>query len=200
MDHSDRFVNRRGSVALEPLSAQAAALQRLAAERAGADARAAGADEVSPWLYIAGLCVTLSGLYAVNFGREEPVFAAASYLIAAAGYLISYVLRRSRIEYEALKLPMLVLVGLGLFAWITTGHASQGVDASGQVDRSHAMQMLCIWVALLQPFAASTDMAVLSSCVPCMSLIALVSTTSPDTEVQYAFLVFVAAATFLMVH
>ena len=67
-------------------------------------------------------------------------------------------------------------------------------------DRSHAMQMLCVWVALLQPFAALSDMAVLSSCVPCMSLIALVSTTSPDTEVQYSFLVFIAAATFLMVH
>ena len=187
-------------------NAGARALKRMARERSEAAlSQAAAAEnapaEVSPWLYVAGLCVTLSGLYAVNYGREAPAFAMATYLVATFGYVVSYVLRRFRVEYDSLKLPALVLVGLGLFAWLSTGHSGGTGDAEKVLtDRSHAMQILCVWVALLQPFAALTDMAVLSSCVPCMSLIALVSTTSPDSEVQYSFLVFVAAATFLMVH
>ena len=155
----------------------------------------------SPWLYLAGLCVTLSGLYAVSYGQDMLNFALATYAVAIAGYASSYLLRRLRVPYEALRLPLLVLVGLALFAWLSSGQAEGAADGrSILTDRSHAMQMLCVWIALLQPFAAATDAVVLFSCVPCMSLIALVSTTNPDTEVQYAFLVFVAAATFLMVH
>jgi len=174
-------------------------------ERQAARAEQANAetdqDVVSPWLYLAGLCVTLSGLYAVSYGRENPAFATITYVIAASGYAISYFVRLLKSPYESLRLPFLVLVGLGLFAWLSTGGADGGGDTrSALTDRSHAMQLLCMWVALLQPFAAASDMAVLSSCVPCMSLIALVSSTSPDSEVQYAFLVFVGAATFLMVH
>ncbi len=201
MEHFEKI----GDAARE--NAGAPALKRMARERSEAalSQAAAAAEnapaEVSPWLYVAGLCVTLSGLYAVNYGREEPSFAMATYLVATFGYVVSYVLRRFRVEYDSLKLPALVLVGLGLFAWLSTGHSGGTGDAEKVLtDRSHAMQILCVWVALLQPFAALTDMAVLSSCVPCMSLIALVSTTSPDSEVQYSFLVFVAAATFLMVH
>jgi hypothetical protein len=113
----------------------------------------------------------------------------------------SYLLRRLRVPYESLRLPLLVLAGLGLFAWLGSGQASGGGEGhTALMDRSRAMQMLCVWIALLQTFAATSDAIVLFSCVPCMSLIALVSTTSTETEVQYAFLVFVAAATFLMVH
>ena len=183
------------------VSAQAQAHTGLASERREGTAAGPELATVSPWLYVAGLCVTLSGLYAVNYGREEPAFATTTYVIATFGYAVSYLLRRFRVEYDSLKLPLLVLVGLGLFAWLSTGQTGGAGDGDKVLtDRSHAMQILCVWVALLQPYASLSDMAVLSSCVPCMSLIALVSTTSPETEVQYSFLVFIAAATFLMVH
>jgi transglutaminase-like putative cysteine protease len=200
---SIRGLPKEGSLAafrgLESRERSGAALlaRQGGAASSGEDRSAA----VSPWLYIAGLCVTLSGLYAVNFGREDPGFAATTYAVAIIGYASSYFVRRLQVGYESFRLPLLVLVGLGLFAWLSTGPAGSAGDAPAVLaDRSHAMQVLCVWVALLQPFAAMSDMAVLSSCVPCMSLIALVSTTSPDTEIQYSFLVFIAAATFLMVH
>ncbi len=160
-----------------------------------------GRPTASIWLYVGGLCVTLSGLFAVNYGHEEPAFAMTTYVVAIVGYACSYLFRRYEVGFESLRLPLLVLVGLGLFAWLSAGPGENAGDGHSVVmDRSHALETLCVCVALLQPFASFSDMAVLFSCVPCMSLIALVSTTSPDSEVQYSFLVFIAAATFLMVH
>ena len=85
---------------------------------------------VSLWLYVAGLCVTLSGLYAVNYGREEPAFATTTYAIAIARLRDKLPAAPLRVPYESLRLPLLVLVGLGLFAWLSTGQA----DASGDAD------------------------------------------------------------------
>ena len=184
-------------------------LGKLASANDGAQLEGAGAyagavsqphAAASPWLYGAGLCVTFSGLYAANYGREDTGFVVASYGIAAAGYAASYLARRFQVRYEAFRLPFLVLVALALFLWLNST-ASEGADGlSVLTDRSHAMLTLCLWLALLQPFTAQSDMAVLFSCVPCMSLIAIVSSSNPTSETQYAFLVFVAAATFLMVH
>src|SRR5437016_6134666 len=63
---------------------------------------------VSPWLYLAGLCVTLSGLYAVNFGVDDQNFALMTYGLAVLGYIISYCLRVYRISPQALQVPMVV--------------------------------------------------------------------------------------------
>src|SRR5690242_10212191 len=57
---------------------------------------------VSPWLYLAGLCVTLSGLYAVNYGVDDQNFALMTYGLAVLGYIISYCLRVYRVSPQAL--------------------------------------------------------------------------------------------------
>ena len=55
-------------------------------------------------------------------------------------------------------------------------------------------------MALLHTFLLGSDSSVLFACVPGMTLLALVSTLNPDPRVQNAFLVFIGAATFMMVH
>src|SRR5438105_15719048 len=84
-------------------------------------ANPAHAEEiVSPWLYLAGLCVTLSGLYAVNYGVEDQNFALMTYGLAIVGYLISYCLRVYRISPQALQVPMVVCLGLIFFAGLSS--------------------------------------------------------------------------------
>src|SRR5713226_235270 len=60
---------------------------------------------VSIWLYLAGLMVTLSGLYAVNYGMDDPNYALVTYGLAICGYVTSYVLRVRRIPLQSLRVP-----------------------------------------------------------------------------------------------
>ena len=66
---------------------------------------------VSPWLYLAGACVTLAALYAVNFGLADSGFALLTYVLAACGYGASYVLRVRGISLRGIQVPLLTLLG-----------------------------------------------------------------------------------------
>lgn len=160
------------------------------------------ADRPSLWLYVGGLLVTMSGLYATSLGQDDALTSAMTYLVAFAGYAGNYAVRRYQIPFDRFRLPVLVLAAVALLVWITAGDIGNPIDSSRSLlhDKSHSMQAVCLWIALIHTFATATDASVLFACVPCISLIALVSTTNPDDQIQYAFLVFVGAATFLMIH
>src|SRR5690349_23611391 len=156
---------------------------------------------VSPWLYLAGLCVTLSGLYAVNYGVEDQNFALMTYGLAILGYLISYCLRLYRVSPQALQVPMVVCLGLIFFAGLSSEQGLGVFAPSGILeDRAKSLQLIFVYMAIIHTFMLSNDAAVLFACVPCMTMLALVSTTNADSQIQNAFLVFIGAATFLMVH
>lgn len=155
----------------------------------------------SPWLYLAGLVVTLCGLFAVNYYLGDPQFAVTTYGLAGAGYLTSYLVRRSGRNLSAVQLPATVLIALLLLVFLS-GDRPSGflVPYSAQDDRFKMLQVLFAWMAVIQTFMLSADAAVLFACVPCMTMLALVSTRTPDLAVQRAFILFMAAGTFLMVH
>lgn len=155
---------------------------------------------VSIWLYIAGLCVTLSGLYAVNFGLEDASFANLSYGLAIAGYVFSYVTRARGVDLNAIKMPLLMSGALLFLAYVSGSGAGWLISTGVGDNRSQAMQVLFAWVAIVHTFTLLNDASVLFACVPGMTMLALVSTVSPEQEIQNAFVVFVAASTFLMVH
>jgi transglutaminase-like putative cysteine protease len=155
---------------------------------------------VSVWLYIAGLCVTLSGLYAVNFGADNPTYALFTYLLATCGYITSYVFRLRQVSPQSLYLPLALCMGLLILSVMASDGFGAGSVLSPQDDRQKSLQIILAWLAILHSFTLSSDAAVLFACVPCMTMIALVSSTSTDSEVQNAFLTFVGSATFLMVH
>ncbi|MCW3051035.1 MAG: Transglutaminase-like enzyme putative cysteine protease, partial [Chthonomonadales bacterium] len=74
----------------------------------------------------------------------------------------------------------------------------QGVGVAESPSRN--LQIALTWVAILHSYTLSNNAAVLFACVPGMTLIALVSTSTTEIEAQNAFLVFFSAATFLLVH
>ena len=156
----------------------------------------------SLWLYLAGLCVTLSGLYAVWADVVDAgVYRGATFLLAAAGCGFSYMARRLQIPTRSLRVTAaLGISALFLFA-LTTRHGLDALlPADALLDRSKACLILIAWGATLLTFLLNSDAAVLFSCVPSMSMIALVTTLTPDAQMRSVFLVFVGAATFLMVH
>lgn len=166
-----------------------------------------GVDENEPrpilsiWLYLAGLCVTLSGLYAVNFGIEDQNFVMLTYGVAIAGYILSYFLRLYRVSLQSIQVPLMVCLGLIFFAGVSSDQGlSWFAPTSVLEDRAKGLQLIFVYMALIHCFTLSSDAAVLFACVPCMTMLALVSTTTTEPQVQNAFLFFIGSATFLMVH
>jgi hypothetical protein len=155
----------------------------------------------SLWLYLAGLCVTLSGLYAVNFGSQDQNFTLLTVGLAVCGYLVSYVLRLRRISMQSLQTPILVILGLTLLAMLSSERGLSWLAPLGEEgDRGRILQFIFAWLAIIHSFVLANDAAVLFACVPCMTMLALVSTRNPDPEIQNAFLAFIAGSTFMMVH
>lgn len=154
---------------------------------------------VSIWLYIAGLCATLTGLYAVNFGLDDTNFTLVTNGLAVCGFVFSYLMRVRRQSAQTLRLMLVILASLLLIGWELADPGIHHSFTTGD-DRSRSLQILLGWLAIGYSFMLSTNGGVLFSCVPAMAIIALVSTSSPEVEMQSAFLVFICSATFLLVH
>lgn len=168
---------------------------RITVAMRGDSTRSDAGGPVSPWLYIAGALVTLAALYAVNFNLEDSGFAVMSYLLAGGGYIASYFLRVRGISLRGLQVPLLTLLGFFFLLSLLFGQGSGAADSP-----SHNLQIALTWVAILHSYTLSNNGAVLFACVPAMTLIALVCTSTTELEAQNAFLVFFSAATFLLIH
>ena len=156
---------------------------------------------VSPWLYLGGLSVTLSGLYAINFVMGDPNFALLTYALAAFGYLLSFTLRSYRVSLRALRIPLVICLGLMIIAWLSNDPSLRWLGPSGEGgDRGRDLQLFFLWLGIVHSFTLTNDATVLFSCVPCMTMIALVSTGNTEVEVQNSFLWFSGSATFLLIH
>lgn len=187
----------------EPLSEAARTVVSMAPRNAARGAEPSQETEgtVSLWLYLAGLMVTLSGLYAVNYGIEDSTYSLLTYGLAVAGYITSYVLRLRKISLQSLRVPILIFFGLIFIVAVSNEQGLRWLAPHTDTDdRSRNLQLMLVWLAILHSFSLSSDASVLFACVPCMTMIALVSTARQDNEVQNAFLMFIGSATFLMVH
>ena len=157
------------------------------------------AGPVSPYLYIAGLLVTLSGLYAATYDMSDVAFANVLRLLAVAGYAVSYWMRRIGFDWKQYQVPVLAVFGLCIYYIGTTAPSISGAG-SGLDIHPYQAQTVVVWIAVLQAFTLANDASVLFACVPAMALLGIMSSGAPDDEIQYAFIVFLASATFLMVH
>src|SRR5437870_980178 len=114
----ETFLRRRSSMStFDPQSRVQNVMKTANAERQRAGLALPAQPEngaeapISPWLYVAGLLVTLSGLYAVNFGLEDSNFASMTYILATCGYALSYILRIRRVSLQSLHVPLIVCLG-----------------------------------------------------------------------------------------
>ncbi len=154
---------------------------------------------ISPWIYLAGITVTLSGIYAVNYGINDPGFALLTYSLTLAGYIYSYLARRA--NFNIVSLPLTLILGSAAVV-VALNPVLMGMllPPIAQDDRFLALQVVFVWVAIVHTYLLSSDSAVLFTCVPCMTMLALVSAHNSDPQLQNAFIVFVGASIFLMVH
>ncbi len=153
-------------------------------------------DTVSLSLYIAGLCVSLAGLYAFNFNLEDTNFALLSYVLVITGYVLCFTMRRFELSARAAQIPLLIVVGLFCFSGISNGWFAPSVGD----DRARSIELMLVYICIFHSFTLTTDTVVMFACVPVMAILSLTSTTSPDLEIEYAFIFFISAATFLMIH
>lgn len=162
---------------------------------------AAEEEPISLWLYLAGLCVTLSGLYAVNFDITDRSFASLTYGLAIGGYLTSYLMRVCRLPLKAVQYPLIAALIVVFFSGISSDRGLGWLAPPEVADnRAKSLQLVFAWLAIIHTFTLTANAAILFACVPCMTMIALVSTTTTEPQVQNAFLLFICSATFLMVH
>ena len=156
---------------------------------------------LSPLLYLGGLNVTLAGLYTVNYLLGDSNFALLTYALATFGYLASYTLRAYKVSLKALRLPLFIFLGLIVIVWLSNDPSLKFLSPSGESgDRGRDLQLFFMWLAIAHSFTLTSDGNVLFACVPCITLIALVSTGNTDGALQNAFLWFSASATFLLIH
>ncbi len=158
-------------------------------------------EKPSVYLYFSALGVTLSAIYAVTLGLEMPAFTLLTFALAILGYGTSFFMRYRDISVKAIQTPALITVALLLLmAWSGDGGLAFLFPIADYSDRGVILQIAFVWFAIVYAFTISTDGGILFQCVPSMTMIALASTHSSDPRVQYAFLTFIASATFLMIH
>ena len=155
----------------------------------------------SLWLYLASLIATLATLYAINYSVDQESFGMLTVGVALAGYTVSYYLRTYRQSWQALTLPLAVCLALVVFFVASTeGGLQMFVPQEIATDRQRWIQIGLLWLILFGTFALTSDALLLFLTVPCVALIALIATNVVESVVFYAFLVFIGATTFLMIH
>ena len=165
------------------------------------EAEAIPTDKPSIFLYLSGLGVTLSALYAVTFSLENVRFVLLLFGLAIAGYTTSFVMRSRQISTKAIQTPALIVLALLLImAWTGEGGFAWMFPIEDMADKAKILQLAFAWFAVLHTFTIAMDTGLLFQCVPSMTMLALASTHDSDPRIQYAFLTFTASATFLMIH
>jgi transglutaminase-like putative cysteine protease len=152
-------------------------------------------------MYMAGLVVTLCGLYAVNVVIEDPGFANLTYGLTVIGTLVSYISRKQSASPRAIETPAVIFcVFVFLLAMLADPALPFLAPASVEGDRAKALAVLLVWLAVFRSFTLLSDGALLFCCVPTIAMIGLVSTMSSNGALVKAFVVFIGAAAFLLVH
>lgn len=160
-----------------------------------------GEERLSLWLYMAGLVSVLAAIYSVNFSLEIPDFGNVAFTGATAGFLLSYWLRSRVGGGRSLQRPIALILVLLVVAFASSDRGMEWFWPSViNGERQKAIQVILVWFTVFTSFLLGSNAAVLFCIVPCFAMLALVSQTSTQAEIQNAFLIFVASTTFLMVH
>jgi transglutaminase-like putative cysteine protease len=161
---------------------------------------ATGDGEISVPLYVAGGVVLLSALAVVAYQVSEPAFAYFTFILTVVGLFVSYHLRRIGTS------PRLILVGTALLGLIFV-YALRGAGVFGAIlplEIQGSQEILLIsalaFTATFSSFLLLTDEAVVFSCVWAIAIIGLTGTININRELVICFAIFLAAATFLLIH
>lgn len=158
-------------------------------------------QEPSVPLYVAGTLVILSGLYAVNLEVDDSGFAMLTYALAIIGAVISFLSRKQGVPGRTLETPA-VIATLLLCVVFVIGNRIPDFLAPTQAlgDRNKSLAILLVWIALFHSFMLVNNSHLLFACVPTIALMGLIGTSNANFELIAAFVTFLSAAAFMLVH
>jgi len=152
-------------------------------------------------LYLSALIATLCGLYAVFLLLEDVPFTQLTMGLTFIGFLVSFVSRKMKIPPRTIEVPAVVICAtLALLAVLSDQMITVLAPPTVGDDRARALAVLLTWLVVFRSFTLLTDGALLFCCVPTIAMMGLVGTMSSDFTLTTAFIVFVCAAAFMMVH
>jgi len=158
-------------------------------------------DNVSIPLYVGGAIVQMSGLAAVAYQLSEPGFAYATMFLTVIGFAISYYLRRMGTPGHFIKAGTAFLALVFLYM-LRGGGGFLGDLVPFEARGSQEILLVCAlaFTATFFSFMLVTDEAVIFTCVWAIAMIGLTGTVNINRELIICFVVFLAAASFLLVH
>jgi transglutaminase-like putative cysteine protease len=152
-------------------------------------------------MYLAGFIVTFCGLYPVTLTLEDPSFTMLILSLTVIGFLVSYISCQQNISSRTIEFPAaIIFCGVCLLTFISDTSLPLLAPASIEDDRAKSIAVLLTWMVVFRSFTLTTDGRLLFCCVPTIALTGLISTMNSDPVLLNLFLVFLAAATFMVVH
>ena len=152
-------------------------------------------------LYVAGFLVSLSALLSIGLLLDEdPGFVTMITLITAVGYVVSFLVRRQRVNAYSVELPAAAVCVLLAIA-ATTERGLPFLSPAGlEGDRAKGLAVMLIWITVFRSFTLMTEGSVLFSCVLSIAIMGLVGTMTSDPTLTRYFALFIGCAAFMMVH
>ncbi len=156
---------------------------------------------VSIPLYVGGCVVQLSGLAAVAYQLSEPGFAYVAMFMTIVGFAVSYWLRRLGTAGRFIKAGAAFL-GLVFLYMLRGGGGFFGDVVPFEARGSQEILLVCAlaFTATFFSYMLVTDEAVVFTCVWAIAMIGLTGTVNINRELIFCFVVFLGAASFLLVH
>ncbi len=152
-------------------------------------------------MYLAGFIVTFCGLYPVMLTLEDPSFTMLILSLTVIGFLVSYVSCQQNIASRTIEFPAaIIFCGVCLLTFMSNTSLPLLAPASIEDDRAKSIAVLLTWMVVFRSFTLTTDGRLLFCCVPTIALTGLISTMNSDPVLLNLFLVFLASATFMVVH
>lgn len=150
-------------------------------------------------MYLAAFIVTVCGLFAATEYLADDPFSHLIYGLTILGFIVSFVSRHQNVSPRNIELPALIICGCVFLTGLFSDQPFLAPASIGD-DRHRSLAVLLTWLTVFRSYTLINDGALLFCCVPTIALIGLISTNLTDSSLLTTFIVFVAAASFLMVH
>lgn len=153
------------------------------------------------WLYVAGFGVCACAIYAAvsALGLDDPAFLVVVLGLCAVGYLVSYQTRR--LPSAGWSIAALAGSIVGVLALRGGGEGADALLTAGGDGSVHGnLGVFLCWLLVLLSFAQLSPGWILFTCVPAAAILGLSGTVYTEADFLWVYLVFVALATFMMIH
>jgi len=150
-------------------------------------------------LYVSGLGAATVGTASLSTAVGDRRFASLVFALLVVGFATSWGMRAGLVRKHLLERGILVVLsGLLLGIVLMRDLRYEFLPPTAFSGMDSAMTSALAWLMVIYSFTLYTDKAVIFMCVPALSLIGLVGTFGPNTEILMYFVMFVCFACFAL--